>query len=36
MWPEMAEDGGLVAYGPRVAEVFRKEARIVAKVLARH
>jgi putative tryptophan/tyrosine transport system substrate-binding protein len=33
MWPEMAEDGGLAAYGPRVAEIFRQEARIVAKVL---
>jgi putative ABC transport system substrate-binding protein len=32
-WPDMAEDGGLVAYGPRLTEVFRQEARIVVKVL---
>jgi len=32
-WPEIAEDGGLLAYGPRFAEVFRQRARMVAKVL---
>jgi putative ABC transport system substrate-binding protein len=33
-WPEMAEDGGLVAYGPRITEVFRElMARQVARVL---
>jgi putative ABC transport system substrate-binding protein len=32
-WPELAEDGGLLACGPRFAEVFRQRARMVAKVL---
>lgn len=32
-WPEMAEEGGLVAYGPRITELFRQRARMVAKVL---
>ena len=32
-WPELAEDGGLLGYGPRFAEVFRQRARMVAKVL---
>lgn len=32
-WPEMAEDGGLIAYGPRFTEVFRQRARLVARVL---
>lgn len=32
-WPEMAEDGGLAAYGPRVVELYRQLARQVAKVL---
>jgi ABC-type uncharacterized transport system substrate-binding protein len=32
-WPDMAEDGGFAAYGPRMTEIFRQEARMVVKVL---
>jgi putative tryptophan/tyrosine transport system substrate-binding protein len=32
-WPELAEEGGLLGYGPRYAEVFRQRARLVARVL---
>ena len=33
-WPEMAEEGGLVAYGPRITEIFRElMIRQVVKVL---
>ena len=32
-WAEMAEDGGLVAYGARFTEVFRQRARLLVKVL---
>ena len=32
-WPEDAEDGALMAYGPRFKDMFRARARIVAKVL---
>jgi putative tryptophan/tyrosine transport system substrate-binding protein len=32
-WPDMAEDGGLAAYGPRMTEIFRQEARMIVKVL---
>jgi putative ABC transport system substrate-binding protein len=33
-WPEMAEDGGLVAYGPRLVQVYRELiARQVIKLL---
>jgi putative ABC transport system substrate-binding protein len=32
-WPETAEEGGLLGYGPRFVEVFRQRARIVAKIL---
>ena len=32
-WPEGAEAGGLIAYGPRLDEVFRQGARQVAKLL---
>jgi putative tryptophan/tyrosine transport system substrate-binding protein len=32
-WPETAEQGGLLAYGPRFTEVYRQRARMVAKVL---
>ena len=32
-WPDMAEDGGFAAYGPRMTEIFRQEARIIVKVL---
>ena len=32
-WPEGAEAGGLIAYGPRLSVVFRQCARQVAKLL---
>jgi putative tryptophan/tyrosine transport system substrate-binding protein len=32
-WPEMAEEGGLIAYGPRFVTVYRQQALQVAKVL---
>jgi ABC-type uncharacterized transport system substrate-binding protein len=32
-WPEGAEAGGLIAYGPRLDETFRQCARQVAKLL---
>ena len=32
-WPEMAEEGGLIAYGPRLLPVYRQGARLVVKVL---
>jgi putative ABC transport system substrate-binding protein len=32
-WPEMAEEGGLMAYGTRNAEIYRQRARILVKVL---
>jgi putative ABC transport system substrate-binding protein len=32
-WPEMAEDGGLVAYGSRLASMYRQSARLVVRVL---
>jgi putative ABC transport system substrate-binding protein len=32
-WPETAEEGGLLGYGPSYFEVFRQRARIVARVL---
>jgi len=32
-WPEIAEDGGLMGYGPRFAQTFRQRARMVAKIL---
>lgn len=32
-WPEGAEAGGLIAYGPRLDEAFRQCARQVAKLL---
>jgi len=31
-WPESAEDGGMLAYGPRIVQVFRE---IVARQLIR-
>jgi putative ABC transport system substrate-binding protein len=31
-WPEMAEEGGLAAYGPRISEVGLQLARQIAKV----
>ena len=32
-WPEMAEEGGLIAYGPSFPLMYRQAARLVAKVL---
>ncbi len=32
-WAEDAEDGALIAYGPRLTELYRERARMVAKVL---
>jgi len=32
-WPEMAEEGGLVGYGPRFPEIWRQRARLLVKVL---
>ena len=32
-WPETADDGGLLGYGPSFVEIFRERARMVAKVL---
>lgn len=31
-WPEMAEEGGLLAYGARLSGIFRQLARMVVKV----
>jgi putative ABC transport system substrate-binding protein len=32
-WPETAEEGGLLGYGPGFVELFRQRAEMVAKVL---
>ena len=32
-WPDMAEEGGLMAYGPSFIELYRQRARMVVKVL---
>ena len=32
-WPEVAEDGGLLGYGPRFAQPFRQRARLAARIL---
>ena len=32
-WPESAEDGGLIAYGPRLSACYRQVARLVDRVL---
>src|SRR5215471_10282794 len=32
-WPETAEEGGLLGYGPSFIDVFRQRAGMVAKVL---
>jgi putative tryptophan/tyrosine transport system substrate-binding protein len=32
-WPELAEDGGLMGYGPRFIQTFRQRARMVARIL---
>jgi ABC-type uncharacterized transport system substrate-binding protein len=31
-WPETAEEGGLIAYGPRFTQVYRQVARLIAKI----
>jgi putative tryptophan/tyrosine transport system substrate-binding protein len=32
-WPEDAEDGALIAYGPRITDMYRERARMTVKVL---
>ena len=32
-WPEIAEQGGFAAYGPRLAPIYRQRAQIVSKIL---
>jgi putative tryptophan/tyrosine transport system substrate-binding protein len=32
-WPDLAEQGGLIGYGPRFTEVYRQRARMVVKIL---
>lgn len=32
-WPDMAEDGGFMAYGPNFVDLYRQRARMVLKVL---
>ena len=32
-WPEIAEDGGLLAYGPRITRVYRQMARQLFKLV---
>jgi putative tryptophan/tyrosine transport system substrate-binding protein len=32
-WAEMAEEGGLIAYGPRLTLIYRQLARLIVKVL---
>ena len=32
-WPETAEEGGLIGYGPGFSGVFRQRARLVARAL---
>jgi putative tryptophan/tyrosine transport system substrate-binding protein len=31
-WPEMAKQGGLLAYGPPVTELYRQRARMIVKI----
>jgi len=33
IWPEMAEEGGLIGYGPRLTLIYRQLARLIVKVL---
>ena len=33
VWPEMAEEGGLIGYGVRLPLVYRQLARLLVKVL---
>ena len=32
-WPESAEEGGLIAYRPRLAQIYRQMARQLGKIL---
>jgi putative tryptophan/tyrosine transport system substrate-binding protein len=32
-WTEMAEEGGLIGYGPRLKQIYRQLARLLVKVL---
>jgi putative ABC transport system substrate-binding protein len=32
-WPELAEEGGLAGYGPRITQIYRQVARLTVKVL---
>jgi putative tryptophan/tyrosine transport system substrate-binding protein len=32
-WPDSADQGGLIGYGPRFAQVYRQRARQIAKIL---
>jgi putative ABC transport system substrate-binding protein len=32
-WPETAEEGGFIGYGPRLTQIFRQVARLVVKIL---
>jgi putative ABC transport system substrate-binding protein len=32
-WPDTAEEGGLLGYGPRFTQVFRQRAQMTVKVL---
>jgi putative ABC transport system substrate-binding protein len=32
-WPEMAEEGGFVAYGPRLIRLYRQRAGMLVKIL---
>jgi ABC-type uncharacterized transport system substrate-binding protein len=32
-WPDTAEEGGLLGYGPRFTQIFRQRAQMLVKVL---
>jgi putative tryptophan/tyrosine transport system substrate-binding protein len=32
-WPETAEEGGLIGYGPSIIEIYRQRAGMAAKIL---
>ena len=32
-WPEIAEDGGLLAYGARITQMYRQMARQLVKLM---
>jgi putative ABC transport system substrate-binding protein len=31
-WPDTADQGGLIGYGPRFTDIYRQRARMVAKI----